>query len=125
MTLDDLVAALPAAEPMVARVDVSRWFPDCPEFVYHEPSIQQFYTARTDAEELRRRHPDWPQDMALTVALLAGCHREPATQQPPGILYAALAERRGDLFLWLAAEFARQLPHLGDLNAAAEAQKNA
>lgn len=125
MRLDDAVAALPAQDLLEARVDVSRWFPDCPEFVYREPSIRQLYMARADAEQMRARFTDWPQELAMTVALLACCHVSPESRRPVGVLYCEMAEKRGDLILWLASELMRQMPHLGNLGAAAEQAKNA
>lgn len=111
-TLAEMVEAIAEAAARTVPVDMSRWMGEGAEIVLREPSTADLFFAGNDGKLVCKMHPEWPDELANTVALLATCHQspEPGEGMSAGQLYVALAERNRDAFLAISAAFSREFP---------------
>lgn len=123
-TLDGLLNGLSAPDRAEGHVDVSDLFGKPVVFVYREPSVPELFAASGDAAQFRKMNPEWTEELAQTVALLALCHVEPrpGPGQKVGLLYAGIVENT-DLFMRLSKGWADAFPHLSNMKEAVAAKK--
>ncbi len=124
--IDSVQEALPAD---TLQVDVSSFF-GLPEgskvWTYREPDIAEMYQIPVDAAKLRSHASNFPENLRLTVAMLAMGHvsPEPGKDDPPLALeYVRLAKKNKVFFSYLAARFNDAYPHLMGSRAALEEEK--
>lgn len=117
-TLDELVMQdLPEAEALGRLdVDVSAFFGQKPEttfFRFREPDIAQVFQVPVDAELLLKHADEYPENLRMTIALLAQAHQEPPSPSvPTALLYVQIAKKNRKLFTHLSSAFNTAFPHL-------------
>jgi len=130
MSLAADIDALPEEIPADnLTVDVSSFF-GLPEgskiWTYREPDIAEVYQIPLDAEKLLAHALSFPENLRLTIAMLAMGHvsPEPGKDDPPIALeYLRLAKTNKRLFNYIASRFNTAFPHLMGSKAALEEEK--
>lgn len=129
-TLEGLLQEMPKVETLATfSVDVSEYFGQEPEttvFCYREPDIAQTFQIPVDAQRLATMKEclDWPENLRLTVAMLAMGHVSPGSKDlPVALFYVQMAKRNKKLFTYLSSVFNQNLPYLMGSKQAFEEEK--
>jgi hypothetical protein len=130
MSLSADINALPEELPADnLEVDISSFF-GLPKktkvWTYREPDIAETYQIALDAAKLLQHALSFPENLRLTIAMLAMGHVSPAPgkDDPPIALeYLRLAKTNKRLFNYLAGRFNEAFPHLMGSKAALEEEK--
>jgi hypothetical protein len=99
-TLEGLFGGLAEQERVTVTIDATDVFGEDGVFVFGEPSLAAIFKAGEWALNLKRRYPDWTEQMCQSVAYVAQAHvsPEPSIGQNVGLLYAELADKQPRLF---------------------------
>lgn len=129
-TLDSLLGLMEEEEPLETfSVDVSSFFgqeAETTRFSYREPDIARTFQIPIDAQKLALRPEcaEWPENLRLTVAMLAQGHVAPNTKEVPvALFYVQMAKRRKRLLTYLSSVFNSHFPHLMGSKEAFEEEK--
>lgn len=130
MSLSADINALPQEMPGDnLQVDISSFFglkEGSKVWTYREPDIAETYQIPLDAAKLLQHALSFPENLRLTIAMLAMGHVSPAPgkDDPPIALeYLRLAKTNKRLFNYLAGRFNEAFPHLMGSKAALEEEK--
>lgn len=126
MALTDFLEGLDTEAPAPYQADISAFFRDAagqplPEgskvLLWREPSVARLYQIGLDAQELKRRHPLWPDALCIDVATFGQCHVAPDPgEMGAGEFYARVAQAQNPR-LWEYLKLLRDeaFPHLSGI----------
>ena len=117
--LASLAAAVPVIERKIADIDISQFVPGG-VIKMQDLSIAQLTNAAADAQKIRIKRPDWPQQLCMQVALMAQAHVEPKGNLAPALFYMQVAETNTGMFGYLLVAFNEAFPHINNIEAAAD-----
>lgn len=129
MNLAETFAALPAAPlPEHLVVDISRFAPGATEPVtltLRDLDIKRLYAVPGDSEIVQRMHPDFPERLCTTIAMLALSHVAPDPAGSPVLPhYIQMALEQKRLFTYVQTKYLRAFPALSNFDEQADAAKN-
>jgi hypothetical protein len=124
-TVSELLRQAPKTPDRLEEVDVSAFFGEPVVFKYRYPTVvMESIAANVDAPRLKRRHPDWSDQMCVLVSLLAQMHVDPPVgDEPSGIVYERIAVEHDPLFRFLVLEVSQRFPELRMAQALDEQKK--
>ena len=113
LSLSALTAAVKeAAAPLrTVDIDISAFIPGAPLLTLRELDAPRLFQVPADAETIRKQNPQWPENLAETVALLAMAHVAPVEPgQPAGPFYVAVAASNRHLLSHILKTYKNAFP---------------
>lgn len=119
--LNDFVEAVPEEKPKVAEIHLNDYPGELPAsgrllFTFQHPSPSQLFHAAKAGKKLSARYVEMPDELGVMCATMGLAHVSPPAEKP-SLLYANLATKNGELFMWLMGKFLKEYPDLQDLEA--------
>ncbi len=107
--------------PSTVDVDVSRFTKrEGDTITYADISTAALFTAASEAKVIRKRNPDFPQELCMQISMLAHAHRLPVGGVNRAEFYAGIAKKSMPMFTYLVDAYAAAFPHLQNIEAAAD-----
>ena len=126
MRLDAL--KIPKAEPRRADVDISAAFGEKSGGIvlqFQEPNAAQLFQVGGLSKTLKKRNPDWADELCQSVSLLAVSHIAPdAGDKDPLVFYTELANENAPLFIDVLGRYGAAFPDTQNFSAAVDNAKN-
>lgn len=126
---EQLVASMPEPTFGQTQMDVSEFLGQSAGtriLTFREPSAAELYQARKLIKRIQLQFPTWTDEYALSVATLGICFQGQTTSKKPmWLLFAHFVNRLGPKgFFTVQGKFVEAFPHLKDMNAEADEEKN-